>query len=133
VDDGRGGAAVGRETVQDALKVVHAAQVELEDIAVLARHAVALGDLGRVAGGLRHHAQPRAAGADPDQRADRVPERARIDLGLVGDHAGVLEPAEALGRGGRGQAHLPGQFADACPGAGLQGGEEGAVDLVHKN
>jgi hypothetical protein len=71
--------------------------------------------------------------ADADQGADRVAERARIDLGPVGHDAGVLQTAEPLGDGGRGQADPAGQLADAQPGVSLQLGEDGAVDLIQRD
>jgi hypothetical protein len=50
----RGGRAAQRgEAVKDRLQLLDRAQVQLEEVAVLAGNAVALGDLGQLAGDLR--------------------------------------------------------------------------------
>ncbi len=69
--------------VDDRLEVLHVAHVGGHDVAVLARDAVALDDLGRVARELRDVGELARVGADADDPAERQPERARADLRVV--------------------------------------------------
>ena len=90
--------AVDREAVDDLLEVLDVADVGAHHVAVLPRHAVALDDLGRVAGDVGDLAQLARRRADADHDAERVAERARVDVGAVAaDHAVLLEPSEPVG------------------------------------
>src|SRR4029434_8681272 len=82
VDDRGGGAAQRGEAVEDRLQLLDRAQVQLEEVAVLAGNAVALGDLGQLAGGLRDQLEVMRARADPDDGADGVAQGARLNLRL---------------------------------------------------
>ena len=97
------------------------AHVDLHVEAVLAGHAVALDDLGR---GLRDLGDLRdlaRRGAHADDRGEREAERARVHVGAVaGDRAVALEPGQALGDGGRGEADAAAQLGLADPGVLLQ-------------
>ena len=76
--------------------------MELHVEAVLAGHAVALDDLGRRARDVGDGGDLPRRRAHPQHGGERVAERARLDVDAVaGDHAVALEPAQALGDGGR--------------------------------
>src|SRR4051794_24571448 len=86
-----------REAVEDLLEVVHQAQMEPEQVAVLAGDAVAENDLRRLAGDLGDAVQLARDGSDPDDDLDREADRPRLDLRVVADDdAAALEPLDAL-------------------------------------
>ena len=100
--------------------MVDVAHVQLHDEAVLAGHALALGDLRRVRGDLRELGQLPGVGAHSQDRAQVVAERAGVQLGAVAeDHAVRLQPPHPLGhRRGR-QSNPPAQLGQAHASIGL--------------
>src|SRR3954447_6421884 len=119
--DRRGGLTVDRELVDDLLEVLDVAHVRLHEVAVLAGDAVALDDLGRALGELRHLAYLAWRGPDPDDHPERQTERARVDLGAVAlDHAGLLEPRQALGHRRRGKPDAATQLRERQAGIFLE-------------
>src|SRR4051812_43991349 len=103
--DRAGRLAVRGEDVDDVLEVLDVADPRGHDVAVVAGDAVALGDLGGPAGELGDLGDLLRRRAHADDHAQRVAERTRVDLGPVaGDHTRRLQPLDALGDGGRGQA-----------------------------
>jgi hypothetical protein len=97
VDDRGGRAAERREVVQDRLELLDRAEVQLQEVAVLAGDPVALGDLGQLAGDLGDQLEVARGWADPDDRADGVAEGARLHLGVDAEGAAVDEPAQPFG------------------------------------
>ena len=88
LDDRGRGLAEQHEAIEHGLEVVDRVQVELHQEAVVTGDAVALDDLGRLAGELGDAGQLPRRRSHPDDRGDPVAERARVDLGVVaGDHA----------------------------------------------
>ena len=68
---------------------------------------------------------------DADDRGQRVAERPRVDLGAVaGDHAVPLEPLDALGNGGRGEADATAELRERDAPIGAQLAEDLTVDLI---
>jgi hypothetical protein len=76
--------------------------MEPQQIAVLARDPVTLGDLGGLSGDVGDSGELARRRPDAHDRRDREAELPRAQLGVVArDHAGPLEPLNALGDGGR--------------------------------
>ncbi len=123
-----------REAVDDLLQVLDRAHVGGHDEAVLPGDPPAVDDLGRGLGELRHAGNLPWRGANPDHRAERIAERARVELGAVAqDHAVALEPLDALGhRRGR-EADPPAELGHAEPRVGLELGEEASVDRIERS
>jgi hypothetical protein len=120
------------EQVEDRLKLVDGAQVQLDQEAVLAGDPVALGHVRNVGGDPRDEAQSAAGRADPHDRADRVAEGARVDLGTIGQDAGVLESPQPVGDRWTGQPDPPAQLGDPEPRRGSQLLGDPAVDRVKR-
>jgi hypothetical protein len=105
--------------------------VQLQQEAVLAGDAVAGDHFRCSARDLRDLAQLLRGRADPDDRADRIAERLRLDVGVVaGDDAAALEARHAFADGGRGQADAPAELGVADPRVALKLGEDQTVDRV---
>ena len=101
MDDRGRGPAIRGEAVEDRFEIVHVPEMDLDEVAVLARYAVALCDFRNGAGNLWDAMEVAAGGTHPDDGGEGIPEGARLDLSVVGDDAGLLEAAEALShRGG---------------------------------
>src|SRR6266542_1067160 len=64
VDDRGGRASQRREAVQDRLELLDRPQVQLQEVAVFAGDAVALGDLGQLAGDIGDQLEVTRARAD---------------------------------------------------------------------
>ena len=131
LQDRRRRLAVEREAVDDLLEVLDVADVGADQVAVLARHAQALDDLGRLHGERRDLVQLARRGAHADDHAEREAERARVDVGAVAaDHAAALEPREPVrDRRGR-EADAAAELGERQPGVGLQLGDQGEVGVV---
>ena len=72
--------------------------METEEVAVLAGDAVALRHLGRLAGDLRYALELSGSRSDPYDGRDGIPERLRVELGVVpGDDSCPLQPLHSLG------------------------------------
>ena len=126
--------AVDREAVDDLLEVLDVADVGAHHVAVLPRHAVALDDLRRVAGDVGDLAQLARGRADADDDAERVAERARVDLGAVAaDHAVLLEPREPVGDRRRGEPDPAAELGQREPRVLLQLGEEAEVGGIDRS
>jgi len=133
VHDGRRGPPVRGEQVEDRLEFVDGPQPDLHEVAVLAGDPVALGHVRHLTRYAGDQPQPSADRADPHDRADRVPESARVDVGAVGQDPGLLQPPQPVGDGGTRQPDPPGQFGDPQPRRGLQLGQDPAVDRVQRD
>lgn len=85
-------------------------------VAVLAGDPPAFDDFRRVPGEVRHSVQLARSGANPDHRAERQPEGAGIELGVVAeDQLVVLEALQALGDRRRGQPDPAAELGQAQP------------------
>src|SRR3954463_7125031 len=119
---------MGREAVDDLLEVLDRADVELHVEAVLARHAVALDDLGRALGDLGDRGDLAWRGAHAQHGGERVAERARVDLGGVArDGAVTFQTSEALGHRGGGEADAAAELGPADAGGRPELGEQSTV------
>ena len=106
---------------------------DLEHAARVAGDPVDLQDLrpaGAPPGSCRM--QRGAVAGHPDQRDHGTAGPGQVDVGVVaGDHPGLLQPADPLGDGRRGQVHPPGQLAEGEPGVRLQLAQQRPVHVVH--
>jgi hypothetical protein len=118
------------EAVQDLFEIVDGAQIELHEVTVLPRDPVALGDFGHLARDLGDHVKVTARGADPDDRADRVPEGPRIHLSTVGEGAIVLEPTHPVADRGRGKPDPATELGDPDAGIDLELLKDSPVDAI---
>jgi hypothetical protein len=108
--------------------VLDVAHVGTQHEAVLARDAVALDDLGRVARGVGDVAQLPGRGPDTDDGAEAITERPRVHVGVVAaDHAVALEAAQPLGDGRRREPDAAPELREGDPGVGLELGQKSPV------
>ena len=122
---------IGREAVDHFLEVDHVADPEAHEVAVVARDAVALDDLGGAPGELGHLLQLPRRRPDAQHHAQRVAERARVELGAVArDRTGLLEPREPVRHRGGGEADAAAELGVRQAGVGLDLLEQGDVDAV---
>src|SRR5512133_1889241 len=133
VDDRRGRLAEHDETVEDPLEVVHRPEVQLHEEAVLARDPVAVDDLGNLSRQLRDLLKLAGRRSNANDCGDWKPDCLRIDFGAVGrDHAGALEPLDALGHSRRREVDAAAELGDRHARIRLQLLEETTVDLVQQ-
>ena len=86
------------EAVQDAVELVHGWEVDLQDEAVLAGHAVALHDLRDRLGQSGDARQLAGVGANADEGGEGETEGGGIDLEAhAPDHPGLLQTSHPLG------------------------------------
>ena len=117
--------------VEDLLEVVDGADVQAQQVAVLAGDALALDDLGRALGELGDLVDLAGEGAHADHRGQREADGLGIDDGpIAGDDALALEAPHALGHRRRGQADAPPELGEGDPSVALELFEQTTVDLV---
>ena len=107
--------------------------METQEVAVLAGDPVALGDLGGVARDLRDALKLARRRAYANNGGDRIPERRRIEIGVVAaDGSGTLQALHALRDSGRGEPDAASELGHAQPALGLQLSEDAQVDVVEE-
>jgi inner membrane transporter RhtA len=107
--------------------------VEPQEVAVLARDPVALGNLGGSARDLGDALKLARRRADANDRCDRIPERRRIEVGVVAaDGPGTLEALDPLGDRRRGEPDAAPELRHAQTTLGLQLAEDAQVDVVEQ-
>jgi hypothetical protein len=124
---------VQREPVQNLLEIVHRAQPNEEQVAVLSRDAVALEDLRRVFRDLGDPVELAHGRPDANHRCDREAEGARIDLRpIADDHPGLLQTLHTLGHRRGGQAYAAPELGHGQPGVGLELAQDPSIRAVQQ-
>ena len=100
MDDRRRRATMRREVVENRFELVHAAQIELHEVAILSSDPVTLGDLWDVTGDLGNYVQIIRLRTHANDRANDVAQRTWIDINAIGQGAGFFQPFHAF-RDGR--------------------------------
>jgi hypothetical protein len=108
--DERGrGLTEGQKLVENAVEIVEAVEVNLEDETILARDAVTLRHLRQALRQSNDLRQRSGCGANPDKGSNRKSERTVVEFQPVAlDHTGIFQPLNTLPNGRRGH------FYPAC-------------------
>src|SRR4051812_19229941 len=125
--------AVPGEAVDDLLEVLDVAHVRGHDEAVLAGDPVALDDLGRAPRELRGAGELHRRRAQADERAERIAQSPRVDLGAIArDHLLGLQAAQALRHRRRGETDAAAELGQRQARVLLQLGEQPPVGGVDR-
>jgi inner membrane transporter RhtA len=119
--------------VDEDFQVVDVANVGRHHVAVISGDAVALSDLGCVAGQGGDLGELTGRRTDADHHAQRVAQAAGIHVGVIAaNHPSAFQALDPLRHGRRGQADSPAEFGERRPRIGLELGQKTEICRVEK-